>query len=167
MPKAVRKKNRVVKVNIERLAERMLIDSKLRPLKDNIHWPRVVGYSAGLGLLIGGGILLYLIFSQSPAEPNFTPKIIVPETPEVISPPPQEEVSETPVVQTLQVEILDTPTGFLNVRKGPGTNFAKVAQVKPGEIYELVSEDSGKGWYQIKLDQDLSGWVTKQYAKIK
>lgn len=85
--------------------------------------------------------------------------------------PPEEDSSTppitTPSVKLQEVEILETPTGYLNVRKGPGTNFEKIAQVKPGESYSLVSEDETAGWYEIKLSDSSTGWVTKQYAKIK
>src|SRR3989338_1390581 len=58
-----------------------------------------------------------------------------------------------PAVTFQQVLILDPPTGFLNVRAGAGTNFAKVGEVSPGEVYDLVSENTANGgWYQIKLE---------------
>lgn len=72
--------------------------------------------------------------------------------------PPQEEV------QTL-VEILPTPTGFLRVRDKAGTGGAEVAQVKPGERFLFLDEDTSLGWYKIEYEKGKEGWVSSQYAK--
>ena len=61
------------------------------------------------------------------------------------------------------VTVLDTPTGFLRVRASASLGGAEVAQVKPGEKYELL-EESGNGWTKIKLT-DKEGWVSGQYVK--
>jgi hypothetical protein len=67
-----------------------------------------------------------------------------------------------PVATTkTQVEILQTPTGILNVRNGPGTGYAVIGQVSPGEKYDLLEESSG--WYKIKAAKE--GWISNQYAK--
>lgn len=60
------------------------------------------------------------------------------------------------------VVISDTPTGFLRVRNTASLNGAEVAQVKPGETYNLISEQTG--WYQIKLKNGTNGWISSQYA---
>lgn len=60
-----------------------------------------------------------------------------------------------------KVLIGDTPVGFLRVRTAASIGAAEVAQVKPGETYELLEEVTG--WYKIKLS-DGEGWVSSQYA---
>lgn len=72
------------------------------------------------------------------------------------------EISKVKQAEVKQVQILNTPTGTLNVRSGPGLNYNVTAKVKPGEKYELLKEQSG--WYQIKLSSG-SGWISSQYAK--
>lgn len=62
-----------------------------------------------------------------------------------------------------KVVILNTPTGFLRVRSEPSLGGAEIAQVKPGEYYELLSEQDG--WYQIKLSEGKNGWINNSYAK--
>ncbi len=62
-----------------------------------------------------------------------------------------------------EVEILNTPNGFLNVRSGPGTNHNVIQKVNPGESYELIDEE--KDWYKILLKSAKEGWVFSQYAK--
>jgi len=64
--------------------------------------------------------------------------------------------------------ILDTPTGYLNVRTGPVKTATKSAEVKPGEkyAYEKTEEDSaGTVWYELKKDTTILGWVSGQYVK--
>jgi hypothetical protein len=62
-----------------------------------------------------------------------------------------------------QVVILDTPTGFLRVRQSPSVSSAEVEQVKPGDKFNIISEQDG--WYQITLADGKSGWVSATYAK--
>lgn len=66
-----------------------------------------------------------------------------------------------PVVVS-KVKILSTRTGYLRVRTGPGTSFAEVARVNPGETYELLEEKTG--WAKIKVSDTVSGWVSSQYT---
>lgn len=75
------------------------------------------------------------------------------------------KASATPSVQLPKpyVQILDTPTGFLRVRMEPSTNATEASQVKPGETYPLLDQQSG--WYQIKYQGQSSGWISGQYAE--
>ncbi len=159
-------------VNIQRLSEQRLLDAKIVG-KSNDRLPYLATIAAAIGVLLGGGILGYLIFSRNPAEPNLTPDQVVPvssqqpsETGATEQPTSSPAVVE-PEVVIQEVEILVTPTGFLNVRSGPGTNFAQIGRASPGESYELVSQDQSRGWLQIRLSPDTTGWVSKQYARIK
>lgn len=61
------------------------------------------------------------------------------------------------------VLILQTPTGFLRVRKDASVNALEVGRVNPDEVYNLVDEISG--WYQIELKDKTKGWISSQYAK--
>ncbi len=64
------------------------------------------------------------------------------------------------------IKIIETPTGWLNVRTGPGTNFEKITRVDVGGEYLLLED--GKNWYKIKLDDKVEGWVFSEYvSKIK
>lgn len=66
--------------------------------------------------------------------------------------------------ENIEIEILDTPTGFLRVRSEPSVLGEEVAQVEPGEKYLLLEEDGDTGWY--KIDSSPSGWITDSYSKI-
>ena len=64
---------------------------------------------------------------------------------------------------SVSVTILETPTGFLRVRNAPSLGGAEIGQVKPGEKYQLLNEQTG--WYQIKLTTGATGWISSQYAQ--
>jgi len=64
-----------------------------------------------------------------------------------------------------EVTITDTPTGWLNVRSGPGTSYAKIMKVYPKEAYPLIEEKDD--WYKITIDEKTEGWVVSDYATIK
>lgn len=60
------------------------------------------------------------------------------------------------------VEIKETPTGWLRVRSGPSTSSTEIAKVNPGEKYKLLEETTG--WYKITLSDGKEGWISSQYA---
>jgi hypothetical protein len=72
--------------------------------------------------------------------------------------------SSSAVLPVAKVIILQTPTGFLRVRDQASLGGAEIAQVKPGEIYQLL-DDQTTGWYQIKLTNGKSGWISSEYAQ--
>ena len=62
-----------------------------------------------------------------------------------------------------KVVILQTPTGFLRVRDQASLGGNEIGQVKPGETYQLLDERTD--WFQIKLSNGQSGWISSQYAQ--
>lgn len=80
--------------------------------------------------------------------------------------PSAEESAQVPEAASIKVQkvvILDTPTGFLRVRSASSTASLEITRVSPGETFELISE--GSGWFEIKLKDGKTGWVSSQYAK--
>lgn len=63
------------------------------------------------------------------------------------------------------VQILDTPSGFLRVRKEGSTTADEVARVKPGDKLLFVSQNTAGDWYQVVYEGTKTGWVFSQYAK--
>lgn len=123
----------------------------------------------GLGLLAGAGVMVYFLYFYNPVIEEYRPaQIIVPALDEETGAAEPAPAPAELAVTVQWVEISDTPLGYLNVRKGAGTNFEKFAQVKPGEKYELVAETAANGgWLEIRLDAARTGWVSRQYATIK
>lgn len=89
-----------------------------------------------------------------PALPTTTPSV-TPKVTEKLSP------SVTPAPGTIL--ILDTPTGYLNVRENAGTGSKIVGKINPGDTFTPLDEQNG--WYEIKLSDGTVGWISGAYAK--
>ncbi len=95
------------------------------------------------------------------ATPKATPKASVEASVEAsVSATPK--ASATPPAKPY-IQVLDTPTGFLNVREEPKTDGKLITQIHPGEYYSLLDESNG--WYKIEYQTDKEGWVSGQYAQ--
>jgi uncharacterized protein YgiM (DUF1202 family) len=54
----------------------------------------------------------------------------------------------------------------LNVRSGPGTNYARLGQVSAKDVLEVVGQAQNCGWLKVQTE-DLAGWVSGQRQYIK
>lgn len=54
----------------------------------------------------------------------------------------------------------------LNVRSGPGTNYAVITKVAAGQTYPVQARNGASSWLQISLAGDQLGWVATQYVKL-
>jgi hypothetical protein len=77
-------------------------------------------------------------------------------------PSPSPSVSQAPI-GSVKVLILTTPTGFLRVRQDATIASNQIGTVNPGEKYDFVAEKPG--WFQIKLTNGQTGWISSQYAQ--
>ena len=68
-----------------------------------------------------------------------------------------------PPAPTFTVRIRPTSVGYLNVRSGPSTTFDTVTQANSGTEYPFIEEQSG--WYHIRVDDALTGWVITTFAE--
>lgn len=64
---------------------------------------------------------------------------------------------------TPRLLILDTPTGYLRVRKDSSVNSSQIANVNPGDKVDLISEKDS--WYEIRLSDGRTGWISSAYAR--
>lgn len=82
------------------------------------------------------------------------------------NPAPVQTEESKPAEQTAQVEmIVRVVADVLNVRKGPGTGYAKVTTIKKGEAYTIVETNEAKTWGKLKSG---AGWISLLYTeKIK
>jgi len=83
-----------------------------------------------------------------------------------------QKIVEQPIQKVVMVEILKTPTGFLRVRTKPGVSGEEIAQVKVGETYKFIEEDTLTKWLRIQfedpkagLPDGITGWVSGEYVK--
>ena len=56
-------------------------------------------------------------------------------------------------------------TDVLNVRSGAGTNYSIIGKVYKGNSLEVLG--SSNGWYNIKLSNGKTGWVSGDYVSIR
>lgn len=59
---------------------------------------------------------------------------------------------------------METETGWLNVREGPGINF-DVAMGKKFVELEQKENKAGEEWVKIQVDKETKGWVFGKYVK--
>jgi len=84
---------------------------------------------------------------------------------------PEEKVQGEETQKKVMIEILSTPTGFLRVRESASTSAKELAQVKPGQRFPYLTEDTENNWYKIEYqskeagEEAKEGWVTGQYSK--
>lgn len=57
------------------------------------------------------------------------------------------------------IQVVDPP---LNIRKGPGTNYAIVGKINNTAKYTIVEEDATKQWLKLKSG---AGWISADYTK--
>lgn len=79
--------------------------------------------------------------------------------------PVQADSTESAKPKEDSIEILNTPTGFLRVRTEPATSATESAQVKPGEKYPYLDQNTGGDWFKIEYEKGKEGWISAQYAK--
>lgn len=94
-------------------------------------------------------------------EPTQTVQVLMASSTSTSSEP---VASSTSTINTgSQILILNTETGWLNIREGPGATFAVVKKVNPGEVY-LRLEQQGD-WTKIKLSDNQVGWGASRYMR--
>ena len=78
-----------------------------------------------------------------------------------------EEVSQEdlPLIEVEKVEIKETGTGWLRARSEASLSGVEVAKLDVGSTYELLDK-SQTDWYEVKIDGDINGWISAEYASI-
>lgn len=81
--------------------------------------------------------------------------------------PASEDVSSSSsqLSDNKMVKVAETPTGWLNVREGPGSAYPILTKILPGETYRLLEESSE--WCKIEIKENEFGWATKKYLIIQ
>lgn len=72
--------------------------------------------------------------------------------------------STTPVALVKKLRILETETGWLNVRATPSASGTRVTRVSPRSEY--VYKELKDGWYLITIDAKMEGWVLGEYVEL-
>jgi hypothetical protein len=123
----------------------------------------IVSYSlpaAALTVLIGG--LTYYVYDNVYYRrvPAGYQVVQVPtQTTTVVHTPPA--VSVNPAIPGAQVVVT---AKILNVRSGPGINYAVLNQTYMGNV--LIVQDSSPNWYYVRLPDNTYGWVMKSFVTM-
>jgi len=81
----------------------------------------------------------------------------------VVTPPATEKPTGGTTGATMTPYLVRVKITNLNIRKGPGTNYASTGFIKPG-VYTIVAESTGAGatkWGKLKSG---AGWISLDYA---
>lgn len=79
------------------------------------------------------------------------------------SPQASPSATPTPSVPEQTVKILDTPTGFLRVHSSASLGSSQIGEVNPGDVLPLLDEETG--WFEIKMKDGTTGWISSDYAE--
>jgi len=77
------------------------------------------------------------------------------------TPAPAQGGSGQPAAPSSQT--VEVTASVLNVRSGPGTNYAITSQVKRGTRLTVLKQQGG--WLQVRLSNGRTGWVSGQYVR--
>ena len=74
-----------------------------------------------------------------------------------------EAVVETPVVESPVLDLREVIAELVNVREGPGTDYAVMDKLPQGTQAEVLETDAA-GWARIRvIDSGLLGWVSAEF----
>jgi hypothetical protein len=57
-----------------------------------------------------------------------------------------------------------TANATVNVRSGPGTNYARIGQLKAGQSFDITGKNPAGDWWQFDFN-GRSGWVLKELVR--
>ena len=88
-------------------------------------------------------------------------------------PEPEETPEPTPTpTPTKEIEISQAKAeavvtnSLLNMRAGPGTNYARVGQVRQGTKLEILGKNAAGTWIKIKTPGGTEAWVILTYVDV-
>ena len=58
-----------------------------------------------------------------------------------------------------------TATQNINVRGGPGTNYAKIGELTAGQSFDIVGKNNAGDWYQFSFNGQ-QGWVRQDFVTL-
>lgn len=58
-------------------------------------------------------------------------------------------------------------SGRINVRNGPGTQFAAIGSLAPDSGVLVIGENDDGDWYQVRLEDGDEGWVSASLLRIE
>ena len=122
---------------------------------------------------VQSGYRLVLNFTMAALDTTPTPTPTIATSSATLTPIPAGTVTPLPKQATSSatiakpyVEILATPTNWLNVRESALATATILAKVNPGDKFAYKEESSTASWYQIEYLTGKWGFVSSTYAKL-
>jgi len=107
---------------------------------------------------------LYEVYrSIRASSPQIPPGGALPPQPPIVTPPPPPPPLP-PTTGGNLIGTVRTQGGNLNLRSGPGTNFAVVASVPNNSMLTVTGEQNG--FYNVRLTDGRTGWVSSDFVNI-
>lgn len=100
-----------------------------------------------------------ILSETTTTEPSPTPEATQAATLEATAKSDLATISAKP--ETLRVSISDG-SSFVNIRQKPSLSSEKIARAGDDEIFEFISLQAG--WYEIKLTDESTGFISAKYA---
>lgn len=117
-------------------------------------------YLTGTGYLLPGDILLY---ESHHAATNITLGKSVKSEWHPDAQPPAPDPEPAPEIEKPYVEI----TGSVNIRKGPGVDYARVGVAKQGDRLRWFGFTYPEnGWHLVEYEKQ-TGWVSGKYGRVE
>ncbi len=108
-----------------------------------------------------------LLCACAPSAKPTTPSATVTEPSNPTLEPAGPVPNDSPAVPTATVppstgsQVSGVTTDILNIRAGPGINYAILGQLKQGEAVTIVGKSQDGLWWQIRR-----GWVSATYIQV-
>ena len=83
-------------------------------------------------------------------------------TPSLSRTTPTPTIQMTPTPVAAKDPVADVTAENLNIRTGPGTEYAKVGVLPRGSRVFIIGQNDG--WWQVRLEGGRTGWVSAKYA---
>jgi uncharacterized protein YraI len=94
------------------------------------------------------------------AEPQAAPPVVVEEKPaEAPAAAPTEAPTEVPPTEAPTVAQFTVNSQSMNVRSGPGTNYAAIGRLNGGETHDITGKNPGGDWWEFDFN-GRKGWVS-------
>lgn len=100
--------------------------------------------------------------------PTVTPSIT--STPRPTLPPtwtPTIEGAEPIAAPGTVILGVNNTSDAINVREGPGRDFARVAALGAGQEVQIIGRNDDGSWLQVRLEDDTEGWVLAELIRIQ
>ncbi|HMN31227.1 MAG TPA: SH3 domain-containing protein, partial [Caldilineaceae bacterium] len=100
--------------------------------------------------------------AEAPAQPSPT------ETPAPsVALTPTTAVTPTTVVSpTAQAVPMAKASDLLNVRSGPGTDYAIIGGLQKDEVVQITGKSPANDWWQVKLSDGQQGWLMGELVEV-